>query len=156
MKIEIIKGSMNYISDCEKALVNSELGRRYFSKEGTARKALEEGFAKDEIYIAIDNSRNCKGFIWCILDGIFHSFPFLHIIAVNEEDRKHGIGKKLLKFLEDMCFKNYTKLFLVVADFTPEAKMLYEKIGYIEVGSIPNLYKEGITHSLMMKLREEK
>ncbi|WP_242960832.1 GNAT family N-acetyltransferase [Clostridium peptidivorans] len=100
-------------------------------------------------------NNNCRGFIWFILDGIFHSFPYLHIIAVKEESRKHGIGKKLLKFFEDICFKDYTKLFLVVADFNPDAKILYERIGYIEVGSIPNLYREGITEYLMMKLREE-
>jgi len=154
MEMKIVKGNMNYIDDCEKALVNSELGRRYFSKEGSARKALEEGFSKEEIYIAIDDNNSCKGFIWYILNGIFHSFPFLHILAVNEEDRKHGIGKKLLKFFEDTCFKDYSKVFLLVADFTPEAKALYERIGYIEVASIPNLYKEGITQDLMMKLRK--
>ena len=156
MEITIVKGSLDYINDCEEALANSELGIRYFSKEGSARKALEDGFAKEEIYIAIDINHNCKGFIWFILDGIFHSFPYLHIIAVKKESRKQGIGKKLLKYFEDICFKDHTKLFLVVADFNPDAKVLYEKIGYIEVGVIPSLYRKGITEHLMMKLREEK
>lgn len=153
MEITIVKGSIDFINDCEEILVNSELGIRYFSEEGSARKALEKGFAKEEIYIAIDNNHSCKGFIWFILDGIFHSFPYLHIIAVKEENRKCGIGKKLLKFFEDMCFQDYTKLFLVVADFNPEAKRLYERIGYIQVGFIPNLYRPGITEHLMMKSR---
>jgi ribosomal protein S18 acetylase RimI-like enzyme len=156
MEITIVKGNMDYINDCEDALVNSELGIRYFSEKGSARKALEEGFAKEEIYIAIDNSHNCRGFMWFILGGMFHSFPYLHIVAVKQESRKHGIGKKLLKFFEDICFKDHTKLFLVVADFNPDAKVLYERIGYIEVGAIPNLYREGITEYLMMKVREEK
>ena len=154
MRITIVKGSMNYITDCEAALMNSELGTRYFSKIGSARKALEEGFNKDEIYIAIDDDNNCMGFIWFILNGIFHSFPYLHIIAVKEQYRKLGIGKKLLKFFEDISFKDHTKLFLVVADFNPAAKVLYEKIGYIEVGYLPNLYRAGITECLMMKSRE--
>lgn len=42
MGIDIIKGSIDYINDCEEALVNSELGRKYFSKVGSARKALED------------------------------------------------------------------------------------------------------------------
>lgn len=155
MEITIVKGSLYYIDDCEEALTNSELGIRYFSKEGSARRALEEGFTKGEIYVALDNNQNCKGFIWIILAGIFHSFPYLHIVAVKKESRKHGVGKKLLKFFEEICFKDYSKLFLVVADFNPDAKMLYERIGYIEVGTIPNLYREGITEHLMMKSREE-
>lgn len=155
MEIKIVKGNTDYLSECEDALVNSELGIRYFSKEGSARRALEEGFAKEEIYIALDNNQICKGFIWFIMDGIFHSFPYLHIIAVSQDSRNQGIGKILLQFFENTCFKDKSKLFLVVADFNPNAKRLYEKIGYIEVGSIPSLYREGITEHIMMKLREE-
>jgi ribosomal protein S18 acetylase RimI-like enzyme len=155
MEIAIHKGKLDYIDDCEEALVKSELGLRYFSKEGSVRKALEEGFEKHQIYIAVDCNNNCLGFIWYILGGMFHSFPYLHIIAVKEENRNLGVGKKLLKFFEDTCFKEYSKIFLVVADFNPDAKRLYEKIGYIEVGSIPSLYREGITEYIMMKLRDK-
>ncbi|WP_337993002.1 GNAT family N-acetyltransferase [Clostridium sp. 'White wine YQ'] len=152
--MEVVKGNCDYLKDCEEALVNSELGKRYFSKLGSARKALEDGFKKEEIYIAIDNDNNCRGFIWFILNGVFHSFPYLHIIAVKEDSRNLGIGKMLLQFFEDTCFKDYSKLFLVVADFNPDAKRLYEKIGYIEVGAIPSLYRDGITEHLMMKTRK--
>jgi ribosomal protein S18 acetylase RimI-like enzyme len=155
MEVTIVKGNMDYIADCEDALVKSELGFRYFSEEGSARKALEEGFEKEQIYIAVDSNNNCLGFIWYILDGIFHSFPYLHIIAVKKESRNHGIGKKLLKYFEDICFKEYTKIFLVVADFNPGAKRLYKKLGYIEVGSVPNLYREGIIEYIMMKVRNK-
>lgn len=156
MEIKIVKGNMDYLDDCEEALVNSELGKRYFSEKGSAKKALEVGFAKKEIYIALDINHNCKGFIWFILDGIFHSSPYLHIIAVKKESRKHGIGKKLLKFFEEICFNDYKKLFLVVADFNPDAKLMYEKIGYVQVGTVPDLYREGITEYLMMKVRKDK
>lgn len=155
MEITIIKGSIANMDACEESLVNSELGRKYFSKEGSARKALEEGFKREEIYIALDYSGSCVGFIWYILDGIFHSFPYLHIIAVKEGLRNQGVGQKLLQFFEDSCFKDNTKLFLVVADFNPKAKKLYERIGYMEVGSIPSLYREGITEHLMMKANIE-
>jgi len=154
MNITVVKGSISYINDCEDALVNSELGKRYFSENGSARKSLEEGFSKGEIYVAIDNDNNCKGFVWVILNGIFHSFPYIHIIAVKSENRGQGIGKILLKFVEDVYCKNYSKLFLVVADFNLDSKRLYERIGYSAIGYIPNLYRNGITEYLMMKSRE--
>jgi ribosomal protein S18 acetylase RimI-like enzyme len=154
MEIKIVKGNMDYINDCEDALLNSELGKRYFTEKGRAKRSLEEGIENGEIYIAIDDNNNCKGFIWLILNGIFHSFPYIHIIAVKEENRNQGIGKKLLDFAEDICFKDYTKLFLVVGDFNLRAKKLYEKIGYSEIGDIPNLYRDGITECLMIKSRE--
>jgi ribosomal protein S18 acetylase RimI-like enzyme len=151
MDIVIVKGDMNYINDCEEALVNSELGNRYFLAEGKARSALEEGFSKNEIYVAIDQNNKCLGFMWVITNGMFHSYPYLHIIAVKKEIRGLGIGKQLLKYLEDK-FKDHKKMFLVAADFNPRAKKLYEAIGYKEVGVIPGLYLEGITEYIMMKL----
>lgn len=154
MDITVVKGSISYINDCEDALVNSELGKRYFSEKGSARKSLEEGFSKGEIYVAIGNDNNCQGFVWVILNGIFHSFPYIHIIAVKSENRGQGIGKILLKFVEDVYYKKYSKLFLVVADFNPESKRLYERIGYSAIGDIPNLYRNGITECLMMKSKD--
>jgi ribosomal protein S18 acetylase RimI-like enzyme len=48
-------------------------------------------------------------------------------------------------------FTDSSKVFLVVADFNPEAKRLYERMGYRQVGAIPGLYRDGVTEYLMMK-----
>ena len=153
METKIVKGNISFINECEDALLNSKLGEKYFSEIGSARKTLEEGFSKGEIYVAIDSDNNCKGFVRVILDGIFHAWPYIHIITVKSEYRGQGIGKTLLKFVEDVIFKNYEKLFLVVSDFNSDARRLYESIGYTPIGEIPNLYKNGITECLMMKLK---
>jgi len=149
MEINIIKAKNEYLVDCKIALEESELGR-YF-EEGEAIKALREGIFKGEIFVAINKESVCLGFIWFILNGAFHSYPYLHIIAVKEEFRNLGIGKKLLKHFEETTCKTSSKLFLVVADFNPRAKQLYQSIGYKEVGIIPNLYKKGVTECLMIK-----
>jgi ribosomal protein S18 acetylase RimI-like enzyme len=88
------------------------------------------------------------------LEGAFHVFPYLHIIAVKENFRGMGIGKKLLAFFEETVFSDNSKVFLVVADFNPGAKRLYEHLGYQQVGVIPGLYKEGVSEYLMMKERK--
>ncbi|BCN32302.1 GNAT family N-acetyltransferase [Anaeromicropila herbilytica] len=154
MNVKVVKGIQNYINDCEDALVNSELGNRYFSKKGSARKSLEEGFDKGEVYVALDENNCCKGFVWVIENGIFHAFPYIHIIAVKSEYRGQGIGRILLEAMEQIYFEKYTKLFLVVGDFNQDAKRLYERIGYSSVGYIPDLYRSGITECLMMKVAD--
>jgi len=78
----------------------------------------------------------------------------LHIIAVKQEIRGKGIGKALLTYFEMEDFEGSTKVFLVVADFNPDAKKLYQHLGYRQVGKIPGLYKDGVTEYLMMKVRE--
>jgi ribosomal protein S18 acetylase RimI-like enzyme len=151
MDINIIKAENKHLFDCKIALQKSELGRVYFPEEDKAIKALNEGISKGEVFIAINKEHECLGFIWFILNGAFHCFPYLHIIAVKEEFRNLGIGKKLLQYVEETTSKNSSKLFLVVADFNPRAKQLYQNIGYKEIGTIPSLYKRGVTECLMMK-----
>ena len=153
MQIIITKANKKHLEDCKNALHNSKLGQEYFPSEQDAIDAITEGITKEEMFVALNEKGECLGFIWFILSGAFHSFPYLHIIAVREEFRGLGIGKKLLSFFEETVFPNSSKVFLVVADFNPDAKRLYENLGYQQVGVLPNLYREGITEYLMMKER---
>jgi ribosomal protein S18 acetylase RimI-like enzyme len=136
-------------------LVNSELGRVYFADKEKAIASITEAMQKDEVYVALDENAACLGFIQWIPNGAFHSYPYLHIIAVKEEYRGNGIGKALMKLFEDKVFAERPKAFLVVADFNPKAKHLYQELGYKEVGIIPDLYKKGVTEYLMMKEKSE-
>jgi ribosomal protein S18 acetylase RimI-like enzyme len=151
MDINIIKGETTHVLDCKIAVQKSELGRIYFPGDDKAIQALNEGISKGEVFVAINEKNECVGFVWIILNGAFHSFPYIHIIAVKEEFRNLGIGKILLKFCEETFAKENSKLFLVVGDFNPKAKRWYKSMGYKEVGAIPGLYKKGVDERLMMK-----
>ncbi len=154
LEITITKAHRGHLEDCTVALLQSKLGQVYFPSEAKARSALAEGITNEEIFVAVDEAGDCLGFIWFITAGAFHSFPYLHIIAVKEALRGRGIGKKLLAFLEETVFTDHSKIFLVVADFNPDAKRLYERLGYQQVGAIPGLYKQGVIEYLMMKERD--
>ena len=93
----------------------------------------------------------CVGFTYIIPKGAFHSFPYLHIIAVKVEYRNKEIGKALLDYSENIACEIADKLFLVVADYNLDAKRFYERNGYQLVGRIPNLYRPGITEYMMAK-----
>jgi ribosomal protein S18 acetylase RimI-like enzyme len=153
LKITISKATKIHLGDCKLALLHSKLGEEYFVSEQKTLAALTEGITKEEMFVAVNERGECLGFIWFIPGGAFHSFPYLHIIAVRKEFRGQGIGKKLLSFFEEAVFPDCSKVFLVVADFNPDAKRLYESLGYQQVGVLPNLYKEGTTEYLMMKQR---
>jgi len=155
MKVTISQAHKGHLEDCKDTLLYSKLGQEYFVTEEKALAAITEGITKEEIFVAVNEDGECLGFIWFILKSAFHSFPYLHIIAVKEAFRGMGIGKKLISFFEDTVFTENSKVFLVVADFNPDAKRLYESLGYHQVGVIPNLYKEGVTEHLMMKERND-
>lgn len=151
MKIAISRANESHLPACTAALVNSELGRVYFPSEENALASLAEGLTRDEMFVAADEAGECLGFIWFILRGAFHSYPYLHVIAVKDGHRGEGIGKKLLAFFEETVFADSAKAFLVVADFNPDARRLYERLGWRQVGAIPGLYREEVTEYLMMK-----
>ena len=151
-RLEIMnKPSMEeHLKDCRDALCRSTLGDRYFSSQGSAEEAILEGIRQENLYVAFIGEE-CVGFTYIIPKGAFHSFPYLHIIAVKEEYRNKGIGKALLDYSENIACEMADKLFLVVADYNPDAKRFYERNGYQQVGKIPNLYRPGITEYMMAK-----
>ena len=148
--ISFAEGNEQHLKDCMDALCRSALGEKYFSSPGSAENAILEGIHQGNLYVALIGEE-CVGFTYIIPKGAFHSFPYLHIIAVKEDYRDRGIGKALLDFSESIASKMADKLFLVVADYNPDAKRFYERNGYQQVGEIPNLYRPGITEYLMAK-----
>lgn len=49
MDIRIEKGTRQYLNDCEEALLNSELGRKYFTGAGAGKKAVPEGIEQGNL-----------------------------------------------------------------------------------------------------------
>lgn len=150
MKLEIKKGDFTYLNDCKEALLDSELGKRYFT-EDSASIFLALGLSEGDIYVCLDDSRQCAGYIWIDLKGAFSFFPYVRSIVVNSSYRGKGIGTKLMSYYEKIGFAENSKIFILVGDFNPRAKNLYMKLGYQEIALIPNLYKPGLNEFLMMK-----
>ena len=148
--ITFAKGNEQHLKDCKDALCRSTLGEKYFSSPGSAENAIREGLHQGNLYVALIGEE-CVGFTYIIPKGVFHSFPYLHIIAIKEEYRDRGIGKALLDYSERIALEMADKFFLMVADYNPDAKRFYERNGYQQVGEIPNLYRSGITEYLMAK-----
>ena len=158
MNISVIKGCHTHLEACADILRDSTLGEKYFinnNQKYIGEQLLKEGFDKEEIYVAINELGECVGFAWIILNGIFHWFPFLHVLAVKKEARGNGIGKKLMAFFEDLSFiqENSNKVFLCVDNFSIEAIELYKHLGYETVGPIQDMYIPDVTTYLMMKTR---
>ena len=149
-EITFEKGNEQHLKDCKDALCQSTLGEKYFSSPGSAESVILEGICQGNLYVALIGEE-CVGFTYIIPKGAFHSFPYLHIIAIKEEYRGLGVGKALLDYSECIAFETADKLFLVVADYNPDAKRFYERNGYRQVGEISGLYRSGITEYLMVK-----
>ncbi|AFM40485.1 acetyltransferase [Desulfosporosinus acidiphilus SJ4] len=153
MEIKIVEGEIKYIDDCLEALMNSELACTYLPDEKTAKKHLVEAFERKEMYLALNDESECLGYIRFVLNGTFYDFPYVCNIAVKKNFRSRGIGKRLLGYFEEIGFTHSDKVFLLVSSFNEHAKKLYESIGYKQVGLINDLFKDGISEYIMMKVK---
>ena len=88
-----------------------------------------------------------------ISNGCFGKFSYLSIMAVNRKYRGKGIGRTLINKFEEIGFKKADKVFLLVSDFNKKAQLFYRKLGYKKVGSIPDLFKVGISENILIKYK---
>ena len=136
----IRRAAQENIVVCRDIIWDSELFRTYFVTRQIVEDSLRSRFGAEELYLSLDEEGQPEGVLWFTWQGAFHSFPYLHILAVKESSRSRGVGSRLLMFFEEQAFAKANQAFLVVAHTNP-AKALYERQGYEEVGAIPGLYR---------------
>ena len=152
MNIVIKEAEEKYVIPCVNILQNTEMGTVYFSNYKKTVDLLLHALAQRGLFVALKDDDDCLGFMYFMPKGVFGSYPYLHIVVVREEYRNLGIGKQLIKYFEENSSDySSTKYFLTVDDFNPQARKLYESLGYQRVGELKDFYKNGITSYIMMK-----
>lgn len=155
MAISIRKASIDYLEKCAQILEKSELGQMYFTNnigKYIGNHLLQEGFDKQEIYVALKDNE-CIGFIWLQLNGIFHWFPYIHIVIVDSDYQGKGVARELMDFAQELSRQDHSdRVFLMVGDYNKNAISAYVHMGYTQVGSVPSLFVKGVDELIMMKL----
>ena len=101
------------------------------------------------VFVAYEGPER-RGFVLLHRRGVVGS-PYLATIAVEPASRSRGIGRQLVEFTEDYFRAEARHIFLCVSSFNPRAKALYERLGYRQVGELPDYFIEGASEYLMHK-----
>lgn len=101
-----------------------------------------------ESYVATIEGR-VVGFLILNMKGPF--VGYLQTVCVAPEWRKRGVGRRLVAFAEDRIFEEAPNVFLCVSSFNPEARRLYERLGYELVGELQNYIVRGHSEILFRK-----
>lgn len=155
--IDIIPATIDDLQRCSKILEQSELGQKYFvnsNGEFICKELLKEGFDNNEIHISkINDSSEIIGFSWIQPRGMFHWFPFLHVVVISKKYQGMGYGRRHMEHFESLCSKEYKvdKAFLIVSEDNERAIGLYQHLGYKNIGNIPSLFIKDIDEVLMYK-----
>jgi ribosomal protein S18 acetylase RimI-like enzyme len=118
------------------------LGRTY---DGCL-EALRKGPA--ELYVAIDDGA-VRGFIVLMMHGAL--VGYIRILCIDPAHRSHGLGTQLVNFAEERIFRESPNVWLFVTSFNTRARALYERLGYVVIGEVPDYIVRGVSEILMRK-----
>ena len=101
----IVKAKLDDLDPCVDILFIPEMGQLYFPKKELLRSEMEKSINTDEIFVEKSpQDSKILGVIWYQRDSLFHSFPYLHMIAVRGDCRNQG---KERAFQELQCIFQY-------------------------------------------------
>jgi ribosomal-protein-alanine N-acetyltransferase len=76
---------------------------------------------------------------------------YLKILVVETRYHANGIGRRLMAELERRAFQQWPNVYLCVSDFNHGARRFYRRLGYEDVGRLPDLLVPGTGEILMRK-----
>jgi ribosomal protein S18 acetylase RimI-like enzyme len=106
-----------------------------------------------EVYVAVtpaaDDDPAVVGFVIVIMRGAF--VGYIQTVAVHPDCRGQGIGSALIAFAERRIFREQPNVFICASSFNPDARRLYERLGYRIVGELTDFIVRGHSEILMRK-----
>lgn len=103
-----------------------------------------------DVYVAVEND-TVAGFLILCMTGAF--VGYIQTVAVAPASQGKGIGSKLIAFAEEKIFAASPNSFLCVSSFNPDARRLYERLGYTFVGELTDYNVRGHSELLFRKSR---
>ena len=78
---------------------------------------------------------------------------YLQTIGVAAEFRNRGVGRQAIAWAEARIFRDSPNVFMCVSSFNPDARRLYERLGYETVGSLTSFIVDEHDEWLLRKSR---
>lgn len=143
------------IPACAHLMAESPLWQRYQVTETAAAQRFEQGLAQQAEIMVAELSGEVAGFIWFVRKGAFGRSGYIMLIGVQANQRSQGIGQKLVEAVEERMFAVVSDIFLLVSDFNEPAQRFYQRLGYHQVGSIPNYILTGVAELIYHKRKND-
>jgi len=122
----------------------------------TLGRTLEQSLAivsdrEREVYVAVCDAEGAAiaGFVIIQMTGAF--VGYLQTVALREDWRSRGLGRRLITFAEERILRDSPNVFLCVSSFNHRARALYERLGYETVGELKDYIVRGHSEWLLRK-----
>ncbi len=134
-------------------MAGDPLWQRYGVTEESAARRLRDGLAQGATIAVAEVEGQPAGFVWYIERGAFGRSSYIMLIGVQPDRRGGGIGEALMAHAEAAMFARVADVFLLVSDFNLAAQRFYGRLGYVQVGALPDYVTPGVTELIYRKRR---
>lgn len=133
---------------CAELMAGSEpwltLGRDAASCRAGLANPLKECYL-----VAADGTR--AGVLVLDMTGPFPGY--IQSICIAPPARGQGLGSRVLAWAEERIFRDSPNAFICVSSFNPDARRLYERLGFELVGTLTGLFVDQHDELLLRKTR---
>ena len=152
MTLEVRPARPEDVADCIAMMHVSSPWRELGYDRRRCASLLSAG--RDEMRVAADRDDRPRGFLLYQPTG-FIGQPYVKLLCVAEDARGHGIGRTLVEWAEAETFerRGALNLFLLVSDFNRTARDFYARLGFAEVGRLPEYLVAGADEMILRKTR---
>jgi len=132
MEVKIKKAKKRNFKEIAEILIK-ESSKKPYNEKYTLKTGLKEvnDLAKNELYIAT-NEKKIIGFIASSITPDNKKKAYIRELWLRPDYQRKGIGKSLMKFVEDKYKKRGINIIRVVVKRNAEAFNFYKKIKYTE------------------------
>ena len=145
IEIRPIKGD-DEVHECAQLMASSEPWVTLRRTHDQATRILTS--PAREVYVGVVDGE-LVGFAVLIMSGAL--VGFLQTLAVKPSWRNRGIGRSMMRFVEQRILRETPNVFLCVSSFNDGAQRFYSRLGYEVVGELGDLIVPGHAEILMRK-----
>ena len=140
-----------HVEGCAKVVAATPFFSEYGFSGEAAGRALTDALSDSRSILWVARSGlQIVGFAWLVKRGAFDRSGYLRLLAVHPEHHRLGVGKRLMETLEGEHLR-CGGIALLVTKTNQRACAFYRRLGYEEVGELPDYVKPGTTECIFFK-----
>lgn len=140
------KRQRNEIIECARLMAGSEPWITLKRTSYDIRRIIKD--PTSEVHVARAHDETI-GFAIIRMNGAF--MGYIQSIVMKPEYRGQGIGSSFIGYLERRILTEHPNVFICVSSFNPDARRLYERLGYEAIGELRDYIVRGHAEILMRK-----
>ena len=136
---------------CVQVLLDNPLWEQYAVTATSAERMFQAALSSGAEILTAKRGGQLAGFVWYVTRGAWDRSGYIRLIGVSPRFQGQKCGESLMGAAEELLAQQVPDVFLLVTDSNLAAQRFYLRVGYRQVGAIPDYVKPGLTELIFHK-----